>query len=237
MSRLRLIILIVVLTGFVVAIFTVNPQEELQLARQAYSQGDFDQALRHGRRAILFPSDQKKITTSTLNVLSQAALKMDHPMEAESFLDELLALDKTDAYAWLRRGKIKQETGRNQDALQDFEHGFELFSENKPSASLAEYYATRGLAYLELKQPALALEQAEKSLASNSRAPEPHLLLSKIYENREQFSRSLKEAELAWQFTLRKDATFILSPAGEKLSKRLVDLRVKVLRSPEPVNK
>jgi hypothetical protein len=61
--------------------------------------------------------------------------------------------------------------------------------------------------------------------------PEAHDLMSKVLEEKGDIKQALEECEKAYQLTIKKDKMLIFTPEGQKLSDRLVALKVKYLQS------
>ena len=214
----------------VFSIFFIDAEHELAQAKSAYRSGDMDQALRKARRANrAFSNDEKKI--SAYYVQARAAEKMNWTEKAKDYLDALLSLDPDHTSGLLFRGEISLQLGQNENALRDLDKGITKAAGNIKPNDLAYSLSKRGLAHLALGQIKKAEADAREALRLSTSLPGAHDLMSKVCEEKGEIKEALAECERAYQLSIEKDKLSFLTPEGQKLSDRLVDLRVKALRS------
>ena len=213
----------------IVSIFYVDPNAELAKARQAYGKGDMDQALRMARRANwAFSEDNGK--TEAFYLQAKAASKMNWKSAAIGYLNQLLSLDNENARALLFRGELKYQLGNSEEAVSDLDRGLSLAPQNTSKPSLAYYRSQRGLAYLALGQQDEAQSDAISALNLAANLSEAHDLMSKVYEEKGDLEKALAECEQAYQLAVERDKLSFMTPKGQELSNRLVDLKVKNAR-------
>ncbi|HKI88490.1 MAG TPA: tetratricopeptide repeat protein [Draconibacterium sp.] len=226
--RIASFLLAAVITVF--SIFFIDAEQELAQAQLAYRSGDMDQALRKARRANrAFSTDEKKV--SAYYVQARAAAKMNWTEKAKDYLDELLSIDQDNMSGLLFRGEIELQLGHNENALRDLNKGIALASENLKPNDLAYSLSKRGLVHLNLNQTNEAEKDAQKALQLSANLPEAHDLMSKVLEEKGEIKKALAECERAYQLSIEKNKLSFMTPEGQKLSNRLVDLRVKALRT------
>ncbi len=225
------------ITTFIVAIamtlfsmFHIDANQELALAHRAYSKGDMDQAMRMARRANRASSETNK-KTEAFYLQAQAASKLNWTKEAKAYLDQLLLLDQEHTQALLFRGELEYQLGEHQKALRDFDAGLPLASESMSSKTQAYFLTKRGLTLLALNQIEKAQSDALMALELATNLPEAHDLMSKVSEVKGDIKKALDECEQAYQLSLEKDKRSFMTPEGRKLSDRLLNLKVKYLRS------
>ena len=214
----------------VVSIFYMDSEQEFAMAQQAFRKGDYDQALRLARRANhAFSIDANKTEAYYLQAL--AADKMGWTGKAAYYLDKLLSLDSVNAKALLLRGELNYRQGKYKNALKDLNKGLKLASNKFAKNKKAYYYSQRGLTYLSINKIEEAEKDAYKALSLVEKLPEAHDLMSKVYEQKGNIILALEECEKAYQLYIEKDKLSFMTPKGKALSERLVDLRVKKLRT------
>ncbi|GET34589.1 hypothetical protein PbJCM13498_34520 [Prolixibacter bellariivorans] len=226
--RIVTFLLAVVIT--VISIFFIDAEQEFAQARLAYRSGDMDQALRKARRANrAFSDDDRKVQAYFLQ--ARAAAKMNWQAKAKDYLDRLLSLDSENVGGLLFRGELQHQLGENEQALPDLNKGLNLLPENSSNTTRAYYHTQRGLTFLALNRDEEANADALEALKFNTNLPEAHDLMSKVFEERGDIKNALAECERAYQLSLERNKLSFMTPEGEKLSDRLVDLRVKYVRS------
>lgn len=226
--RIASFLIAVVVTVF--SIFFIDAGQELAQARAAYRSGDMDQALRKARRANqAFSNDEKKVSAYYLQ--ARAAEKMNWIEKAKDYLDALLSLDPNNTSGLLFRGEISLQLGQNENALRDLDKGIKQAAGNLKANDLAYSLSKRGLAHLALNQSNEAETDARKALRLSAKLPEAHDLMSRVYEEDGEIKKALAECERAYQLSIEKNKLSFMTPEGQKLSDRLVNLRVKALQS------
>jgi Tfp pilus assembly protein PilF len=75
-----------------------------------------------------------------------------------------------------------------------------------------------------------AEKEAVKAISLNERLPEPHDLMSRVYEKKGNIKAALDECERAYQLSVQRDKLSFMTPEGRKLSDRLVNLRAQNIR-------
>lgn len=226
--RIASFLIAVVVTVF--SIFLVNGEQELSEAQSAYRSGDMDQAIRKARRANrAFSESDKKVSAYYLQ--ARAAAKMNWTEKAKDYLDELLSLNQESVSGLLFRGEVALQLGQNQQALHDLNKGITLATGKINDEVLAYSLSKRGLVYLALNQTNEAETDARKALQFATNLPEAHDLMSRVYEKKGDIKMALQECEKTYQLAIEKDRLSFLTPEGQKLSDRLVDLRVKALQA------
>jgi len=212
----------------VFSIFFINAEQELAEARLAYQSGDMDQAIRKARRANrVFSEDDKKV--SAYYVQAQAAEKMNWTEKAKDYLDKLLILDPNNTSGLLYRGEIALRLGENEIALRDLDKGITQADGKINPNDLAYSLSKRGLSHLALNQTNEAEADARKALELSINLPEVYDLLSRVYEEKGEINKALAACERARELSIEKNNLSFMTPEGQKLSERLVDLRVKAL--------
>lgn len=225
--RIASFLIAVVVTVF--SIFIIDAEHELAQARSAFRSGDIDQALRKARRANrAFSEDEKKVSAYYLQ--ARAAAKMNWIDKAKDYLDDLLTLDKENVSGLLFRGEIALQLDQNEDALSDLDKGILLASENIKPNDLAYYLSKRGLVHLNLNQINEAATDARNAINLSDKLPEAHDVMSKVWEELGEIKNALESCERAYQLSINKNKLSFMTPEGQELSDRLVDLRVKALR-------
>lgn len=225
--RIASFLIAVAVTVF--SIFFIDAEQELAEARLAYRSGDMDQAIRKSRRANRAFSDTEK-KVSAYYVQARAASEMGWTEKAKDYLDELLSIDPNNTSGLLFRGELALQSGENKTALQNFDKGIELAEGNIKPNDLAYSLSKRGLAHLALNQTNEAEADAGKALELSKNLPEVYDLWSRVYEEKGEIKKALAACEQAHQLSIEKNKLSFMTPEGQKLSERLVDLRVKVLR-------
>ena len=226
--RIASFLLAAVITVF--SIFFIDAEQELAQAQQAFRGGDMDQALRKARRANrAFSENDKKV--SAYYVQARAAAKMSWTEKAENYLDKLLALDNENIGGLLFRGEIALKLGENRQALQDLDKGITLASGKIKENDLAYSLSKRGLVHLNLNRTSEAEADARKALQLSANLPEAHDLMSRVWEKQGDIKKALAECERAYQLSIAKNKLSFMTPEGQKLSDRLVDLKVKALQT------
>jgi len=227
--RVASFLIAVVVTIF--SIFFIDAEHELAQARSAYRSGDMDQTLRKARRANrAFSNKEKKV--SAYYVQSRAASKMEWTEKAKDYLDELLLLDPNNTNGLLFRGEIALQLGENESALADLNKGIALAKKtNISEKNLAYSLSKRGLAHLALNQTAEAETDAKEALKLSANLPEANDLMSRVFEKKGDIKKALAACERAYQLSIEKNNLSFMTPEGQKLSERLVDLRVKAMRA------
>lgn len=226
--RIASFLLAAVITVF--SMFYIDAEQELAQANSAFRSGDMDQALRKARRANrAFSENDRKVQAFYLQ--ARAATEMDWTEKAKDYLDELLSLDQENMSGLLYRGEIALQLGQNESALRDLDKGITLASGNMKQNDLAYSLSKRGLVHLNLNQTNEAETDARKALQLAANLPEAHDLMSKVFEEQGEIKKALVECERAYQLSIEKDKLSFMTPEGQKLSDRLVDLRVKALKS------
>lgn len=226
--RIASFLIAAVITVF--SVFLVNGDRELAQAQAAYRSGDMDQALRKARRANnTFSETNKKV--SAYYIQSRAAAKMNWTKKANDYLNELLQLDPENISGLLFRGEIALQLENNQQALQDLDKGIALASGKIKDKDLAYSISKRGLAFLALNRINEAEADAQTTLQLAPDLPEAHDLMSRIYEKSGNIKMALVECEKTYELSIKIDRLSFMTPEGEKLSKRLVDLRVKNIQN------
>ncbi len=226
---IRILTIIIALAVIVIGVFFVNPDKEMEKAYAAYRAGDMDQAIRMGRRTAIFSSGNEQKADALL-LMSRAAEKMNWTHKAVDYLNRLLSVDNENIIALMRRGKLENDLGEYQKALVDLDKAFNSGVQISVKTS-AKYLTQRGFSYLALKILDKAEKDAVTAIKFNEDFPEAHDLLSKVYETKGLMRESLRECELAYQLSLKKDKLFFTTPEGKKLSDRLVKLRALNLHS------
>lgn len=226
--RVASFLIAVVVTIF--SIFFIDAEHELAQARSAYRSGDMDQALRKARRANrAFSDNDKKV--SAYYVQARAAEEMNWTEKAKKYLDRLLALDDENMGGLLFRGELELKLGENKSALTDLNKGIALAKEtNISDSNLAYSLSKRGLAHLALNQTAEAQTDAKEALQLSANLPEANDVMSRVFEKKGEIKKALAACERAYQLSIEKNKLSFMTPEGQKLSERLVDLRVKALR-------
>jgi tetratricopeptide (TPR) repeat protein len=226
--RIASFLLAAVITVF--SIFYIDAEQEFMKAESAYRSGDMDQALRNARRANrAFSESDKKVDAYYLQ--AHAASKMNWNKKAKDYLDELLSLDPESLNGLLFRGEIEFQLGQNERALLDLDKGISLATGKINDEVLAYSLSKRGLVYLALNQIAEAETDARKALQFATNLLEAHDLMSRVYEKNGDIKMALQECEKTYQLSIEKNSLSFMTPEGQKLSDRLVDLRVKALHA------
>ncbi len=214
----------------VISIFYVDSEQQLAEAKAAYRTGDMDQAIRKARRAsYAFNDDDGKI--SALYIQARAASKLSWTKKSVDYLDELLSINQEHLSGLLFRGKLLQQLGQNKEALNDLNHGLELGKGNISNNQYAYFLSKRGLVYLALKQNNKAEEDAQEAITKAPKLPDGYLLMSHVMEEKDEQKEALRACEKAYQLSVERDKYSILTPKGQELTQRLVDLKVKYLHS------
>lgn len=210
----------------VISIFFINSEQELAQAKLAYKSDDMDQALRKARRANrAFSENDKKVQAYYLQ--ARAASKMNWNRKSIDYLDKLLSLDKKNISGLLFRGELMFQEGENQNAILDLNKGIALAKGNISNKNLAYSLSKRGLAYLALDQINAAEVDAKEAVQLSANLPEVHDLMSRVFEEKGDIKKALEECELTYQLSLERDKRSFMTPEGQKLSDRLINLRVK----------
>ena len=231
--RIASFLIAAVITVF--SIFFIDAERELAQAHSAYRSGDMDQAIRKARRANrAFSEKDKKVDAFYLQ--ARAAAKMNWTEKAKDYLDDLLSIDEKDVNGLLFRGEIKQQLSEYKEALADLNKGLELAHTNSSDKTLAYYHTQRGLTFLALNQIENANKDALFALKRANNLPEAHDLMSRVLEEKGDIQNALAECELAYQLSIEKNKLSFMSLEGQKLSDRLVDLRVKNINSKKETN-
>ena len=226
--RIASFLLAAVITVF--SIFYIDAEQELAQAYSAFRNGDMDQAIRRARRANqAFSENDKKVQAYYLQ--ARAASKMNWTGKAKEYLDQLLSLDQENAGGLLLRGEIALQLAQYENALRDLDKGIVLASGDIKQSKLAYSLSKRGLAHLNLNQTNEAGADARKALALYDKLPEAHDLMSKVWEKQGEIEKALAECERAYQLSIEKNKLFFMTPEGQKLSDRLVELKVKVMQA------
>ncbi|MGQ8335789.1 tetratricopeptide repeat protein [Sunxiuqinia sp. A32] len=226
----RIISFVIAIVITIFSIFYIEPDQELVKAQKAYRNGDMDQALRMARRANhAFSENNKKVNAFYLQ--AKAASKMEWKDTAVDYLDQLLSIDQENALALMFRGELQYQLNQNQNALIDLDKGLDLVSQDISKHTLSYYHVQRGLTYLALGQANHAEDDALEALHLSTDLAEAHDLMSKVFEEKGDIEGALAECEKSYQLSIEKNKLSFMTPKGEELSKRLVDLKVKYLRS------
>jgi len=225
--RILTFLLAVVIT--VISLFFIDAEQEFAQARLAYRSGDMDQALRKARRANrAFSEDDRKVQAYYLQ--ARAAAKMNWTEKAKDYLDDMLSLDPKNTSGLLFRGEIALQLGENDNALRDLDQGIAQATGKFKPDDLAYSLSKRGLAHLQLSQTDKAASDAMEALQLSAKLPEAHDLMSRVWEAQGDIKNALAACERAYQLSIEKNKLSFMTPEGEKLSNRLVDLRVKYAR-------
>ncbi len=225
---IRIVTFIVAVVITIISIFYIDAEKELVQAKQAYRAGDMDQTLRLARRANrAFSDNDKKVDAYFLQ--AKAAAQMDWDKTAKTYLDRLLSIEPENAGALLLRGKLNRQLGNNKLAVADIDKGLILASDNITMDARAYYRTQRGLAHLALKQTSKAYDDATIAINLSGKLPEVHDLMSKVFEEKGDIKKALDECKLAYKLSIEKDKLSFMTPEGQKLSDRLVELRGKYL--------
>lgn len=216
----------------VLSLFFIDAEHEFAKAKLAFRSGDMDQALRKARRANrAFSEDKKKVQAYYLQ--ARAAAEMNWTEKAKDYLDGLLSVDEQNTSGLLFRGEIALQLGENEKALRDLDKGITQASGTIQPNYLAYFLSKRGLAYLKLNQTQEAETDARKALQLSANLPEAHDLLSKVWEEQGKIKKALAECERAYQLSIEKNIRSFMTPEGQQLSDRLVNLKIKALHSKE----
>lgn len=229
MSMLRTLLLLVAIFSMLGGLLFTSTGQLLQQARRAVSKQDSDQALRLGRRVLYSPFSSREEKQSALSLLAITAYRMSHPKLAIEYLDQLLEQETDQPFPWLMRGRIHQQLGQMDKALNDLDKGFSLIQHPEDPA-LIPYYTARAYVSLSDDQSQAAMQWAHKGLALNAQAPGPHLLLSELYQKQGKPKLALAEAERAYSLLQHRNSSFILTPEARKLGERLTELRIEALQ-------
>ena len=225
--RIASFLLAAVVTVF--SIFHIDAEQELAQANSAFRSGDMDQALRKARRANrAFSENDRKVQAFYLQ--ARAASKMNWTEKSKDYLDKLLSVDQENVSGLLFRGEIALRLSQNESALRDLDKGIALATGNIKNNDLAYSLSKRGLAHISLNQINEAEADARKALQLSANLPEAHDLMSKVWEEQGEIKKALAECERAYQLSIEKNKLSFMTPEGQELSDRLVDLRVKALQ-------
>ncbi len=225
---IRIVTFIVAVVITIISIFYIDAEKELTQAKQAYRVGDMDQTLRLARRANrAFSENDKKVDAYFLQ--AKAAAQMDWDKTAKTYLDRLRSIEPESAGALLLRGKLNRQLGNYKLAVADIDKGLIRASDNITTDARAYYHTQRGLAHLALKQTSKAYDDAIIAINLSGKLPEAHDLMSKVFEKKGDIKKALDECELAYKLAIEKDKLSFMTPEGQKLSDRLVELRGKYL--------
>ncbi len=225
---IRILTFLVAIILLIISVFHVNTGRELALARQAYRSNDMDQTIRLARR-VIFAASNNNNKTKAFFLLAKASAKMEHADLAKKSLDRLLKADSQNIRALLFRGELEYLLGDYQQAIADLDKGLDgakdLLSKNQKSY----YYTQRGLAYLAIKQTENAEKDASIALDLNFGLPEAWDLESRVLETSGNIKGALKACEKAYHLSIDRDKLSFMTPKGQKLSDRLVKLKVQYL--------
>ncbi len=224
--RIASFLIAAIITVF--SIFLVDGEQELAGARSAYRSGDMDQSLRKARWANQAFSDVDK-KADAYYLQAKAASKMNWSKKSKDYLDKLLFLDNKNIRGLLFRGEIALQLGQNKNALLDLDRGITFASGKIKPNKLAYFLSKRGLAHLALNQTNEAEVDARQAIKLSTNLPEAHDLMSKVFEEKGDIKNALKECEKTYQLSIEKNKLSFMTSEGQKLSERLVDLRVKAL--------
>ena len=228
MKKIRIITFIAAVFLLVLSIFYVNPEEEMARAKAAYESHDFDQSMRLARRAKLFFSQKDKVLAALL--ISRSAVKMKKPGVALNYLDEAQKEDPKNSAVFLFKGDIELKAGYLKQAAADISKGLELGGETIADKYKAYFIARCGIAYALDKNTAVAEKNMIKAFTLYPSLPEAFQLKSYVLENKGEISGALKALEKANKLYLDRNSLYFMSDDGQKLSNRLIDLRVKNLQ-------
>lgn len=225
--RILSFLLAAVITVF--SIFYIDAEQELAQAQLAYRSGDMDQTLRKARRANrAFSENDRKVQAYYLQ--ARAVAKMNWTEKANDYLNKLVSVDPKNVNGLLFRGEIAFQLGQNENALRDLNKGIEMASGNIKQNDLAYSLAKRGLVHLKLNQTNEAEIDAKKALQLSANLPEAHDLMSKVWEEQGDIKKALAECERAYELSIEKNKLSFMTPEGQKLSDRLVNLRVRSIK-------
>ncbi len=179
-KSIRILTLVIAFLVLMLGAFNLNPRRELLLASKAYENGDFDQAMRHARRAIIFST--KEYSKEKGNSL---LLEYKIAMEKGKFLYALNCVMKAEdkfrkcCSCYLKEGFANYALRNFSVSVNNISKAFKCEKFSNKTASF--YYAIRGLDYVEMGDFMKAQNDAEKSLSLDGDNPVAHLLKSKIF--------------------------------------------------------
>jgi tetratricopeptide (TPR) repeat protein len=200
-----------------------DPERDLEAARRGFRSGDMDQAMRLARRAAFFGDDDG----AALHLVARAAERLGRPGRARDVLDRLLVVHPEHARALLFRGELRMEGDDLNGALSDLNRGLTLV-QNKGAGwprSMAGYLARRGMVLHDLGKREEALRDLTTAMSMGGKDPWPHLLASRIFEDRGRFMEALQEHEKGLVLLRARNRNFFLVPKYGHLTRRLVYLR------------
>ncbi len=233
-ARLRLLFLIAAIFSLLAALLFTGTGEMLEQARNAYLNGDHDQALRLGRRVLHSPFATRAERAAASLLLARSASENGHPRKALDYLDELVEKQPGLAQAWLLRGKIRQDLGQSSAALSDLEKGFGLVGKEEREA-LLPYQLAKAQALLAVKGPDEARLQVNKVLSMAPGSPQGHLLSSRLLERLGKSREALAEARKAYELFQSRDASFMFTPAAHEQVERMRRLQIRLRQeAPSP---
>jgi Tfp pilus assembly protein PilF len=207
-------------------IFRVDAENELQNAYTAYNHYDFDNAMRHARRAYVFSFDNKTIKKDSLWIQLRIALKTRRYKKAHEYLNNLIKINPRCYMCYVLRGEIEYRHGQFKKAFNDFKVGIKEAS-NISNSYLSYYYARWGLASLHINRYKFAKMCSDKALYLNSKSIMAHLLKSKLLFKSGKLKKAFDESETAYKLA-KNNPNFFSTKEGRMWLKYIAYLRVKV---------
>ncbi len=221
----RTITFIVALLFLGTGVFIVDAPTGMTQAGQAYNHRDWDQAMRHARRAVFSSGANKELAARALKLESAIAVKLGHPETAFACLNETISIQPDCNLCYLQRGDLFYSQKNYPDAVRDFEKGLKTADAVKDKTK-AYYNARLGLSLLSVGEDQKALAASEQARRLDPVSPLAYFLESKIRTQLGDLQGAFKFAHTAYQLG-QKQPGFFSSPEGDMWLKYYAGVRVR----------
>ena len=209
-KTVRVLTFIAAIIAVMLAIFHVNPERELKVAYKMLSYSDYDQALRHARRAYFFSQDSR-LKQEAMLLATDLSLYLNRYDVAVSFASKAISANQACIKCYLKRSLANYMVGNYKASKNDLEKLDEALK--MPPVKKSYYLSLKGFTQMKLGKLKEAETSAHYALELFARNPLAHLLLAKIYKGEKE---TLSQREYEETFTLgTKSLTFMRSIFGK----------------------